>query len=356
MTQLRKEEENLQADIATTAEHLAERDGAALLQEKYHQKLETLENLLESWEQGRKELEEKQGAYQREIKKRDALRETYQAMESLFLDAQAGILAEKLTEGEPCPVCGAIHHPQPARRAEHTPDKETLDHKKEELRMQEEAAAGQSEAAGSCRRQVKEKRAQLTEWLLRELPESQKEHEQKRLSQMPDVLFQQEAVEKAEQLRKEEETQKVRQMEYAELEKTQTSQQEKLETLKQAIAGAQADLGRAEGTQKALEEQLNKEISEAEKEPGFEETIVSAEKKGSAEDKDYAETDDRNFLAGQIEKVLLFWENRQKQCGEEIRCGTGKDETPHRMHCTAKRGRIQSEKGSGTASACAELS
>ena len=156
MTQLRKEEENLQADIATTAEHLAERDGAALLQEKYHQKLETLENLLESWEQGRKELEEKQGAYQREIKKRDALRETYQAMESLFLDAQAGILAEKLTEGEPCPVCGAIHHPQPARRAEHTPDKETLDHKKEELRMQEEAAAGQSEAAGSCRRQVKE--------------------------------------------------------------------------------------------------------------------------------------------------------------------------------------------------------
>ena len=110
MTQLRKEEENLQADIATTAEYLAERDGAALLQEKYHQKLETLENLLESWEQGRKELEEKQGAYQREIKKRDALRETYQAMESLFLDAQAGILAEKLTEGEPCPVCGAIHH------------------------------------------------------------------------------------------------------------------------------------------------------------------------------------------------------------------------------------------------------
>ena len=74
VTQLRKEEENLQADIATTAEHLAERDGAALLQEKYHQKLEMLENLLESWEQGRKELEEKQGAYQREIKKRDALR------------------------------------------------------------------------------------------------------------------------------------------------------------------------------------------------------------------------------------------------------------------------------------------
>lgn len=125
----------------------------------------------------------------------------------------------------------------------------------------------------------------------------------------------------------------MRQAEYAELEKTQTSQQEKLETLKQAIAGAQADLGRAEGTQKALEEQLNKEISEAEKEPGFEETIVSAEKKGSAEDKDYAETDDRNFLAGQIEKVLLFWENRQKQCGEEFAVAQAK--MKRRTECIA---------------------
>ena len=160
-----------------------------------------------------------------------------------------------------------------------------------------------------------------------------KSNETQRFLQMSDSLFRQKVEKKAEQLREEESKQKVRQAEYAELEKTQTSQQEKLETLKQAIAGAQADLGRAEGTQKALEEQLNKEISEAEKEPGFEETIVSAEKKGSAEDKDYAETDDRNFLAGQIEKVLLFWENRQKQCGEEFAVAQAK--MKRRTECIA---------------------
>lgn len=336
VTQLRKEEENLQADIATTAEHLAERDGAALQQEKYHQKLEMLENLLESWEQGRKELEEKQSAYQREIKKRDALRETYQAMESLFLDAQAGILAEKLTEGEPCPVCGAIHHPQPARRAEHTPDKETLDQKKEELRMQEEAAAGQSEAAGSCRRQVQEKRAQLTEWLLKELPESQKEHEQKRLSQMSDVLFQQEAVEKAEQLRKEEETQKVRQMEYAELEKRQTERQKRLESIKKTIAAEQTQLGRAEGTKRALEEQLEKEIAEAQK------TTAFMEKKNPAQRKGPGESEDRNSLADQIAQVIFFRKNRQKQCEGEIAATRAK--VSRRAECIARQKKAEAER------------
>lgn len=366
LKQLQREEEKLQADRTATAEQMAKRSSAALQQEKFRQERETLENLLKSWEWACKELEEKQSAYRDGIQKRDNLRKTYQAMESLFLDAQAGILAEKLTEGEPCPVCGAIHHPQPAKRAEHTPDKATLDQKKEELREQEETAAGQSEAAGNCGRRVKELREQLTVCLVKEMPYAKKEkqesgltetdfmksapyakrnetdrksNETQRFLQMSDSLFRQKVEKKAEQLREEESKQKVRQTEYAELEKTQTRQQENLETLKKAIAGAQADLGRAEGTQKALEEQLNKEIAEAEKEPGVEEVTASAERKGStekkgaAEDRDYAETDDRNFLVGQIEKVLSFWENRQKQCGEEFAAAQAK--MKRRAECIA---------------------
>ena len=357
LKQLQREEEKLQADRTATAEQMAKRSSAALQQEKFRQERETLENLLKSWEWACKELEEKQSAYRDGIQKRDNLRKTYQAMESLFLDAQAGILAEKLTEGEPCPVCGAIHHPQPAKRAEHTPDKATLDQKKEELREQEETAAGQSEAAGNCSRRVKELREQLTACLLKKMPHEreekqgngltetdkessfQEENETQRFLPMSDSLFCQEAVKKAEQLQEEESKQKVRQTEYAELEKTQTRQQENLETLKKAIAGAPADLGRAEGTQKALEEQLNKEIAEAEKEPGVEEVTASAERKGStekkgaAEDRDYAETDDRNFLVGQIEKVLSFWENRQKQCGEEFAAAQAK--MKRRAECIA---------------------
>ena len=336
VTQLRKEEENLQADIATTAEHLAERDGAALLQEKYHQKLETLENLLESWEQGRKELEEKQSAYQREIKKRDALRETYQAMESLFLDAQAGILAEKLTEGEPCPVCGAIHHPQPARRAEHTPDKETLDHKKEELRMQEEAAAGQSEAAGSCRRQVKEKTCTANGMAVKRTARESERTRTEATFTDAGCFISTGSGREGRAAWKEEETQKVRQMEYAELEKRQTERQKRLESIKKTIAAEQTQLGRAEGTKRALEEQLEKEIAEAQK------TTAFMEKKNPAQRKGPGESEDRKSLADQIAQVISFRKNRQKQCEGEIAATRAK--VSRRAECIARQKKAEAER------------
>lgn len=40
--------------------------------------------------------------------------EAYNCTERAFLDAQAGILAQKLNDGEKCPVCGSVNHPHPA--------------------------------------------------------------------------------------------------------------------------------------------------------------------------------------------------------------------------------------------------
>ena len=97
---------------------------------------------------------EKQEAYRKSLEIRNDVLETYQEMERLFLDAQAGILAENLTEGTPCPVCGSVHHPALAKKAEHAPDKETLDQKKEELQKQNEVTAALSEAAGNFGRQT----------------------------------------------------------------------------------------------------------------------------------------------------------------------------------------------------------
>lgn len=47
-------------------------------------------------------------------------------MTTLFYSAQAGILAEKLEEGKPCPVCGSTHHPVKAQKAQDVPSEEEL--------------------------------------------------------------------------------------------------------------------------------------------------------------------------------------------------------------------------------------
>ena len=62
-----------------------------------------------------------------------------------FLDEQAGIIAAKLEEDMPCPVCGSLHHPAPARMAESAPSEEEV----KKARKAYEKAAKEAEKASS---------------------------------------------------------------------------------------------------------------------------------------------------------------------------------------------------------------
>lgn len=56
-----------------------------------------------------------------------ALRDTATSMRQQYNDEQAGILAANLKEGVPCPVCGAVHHPAPAKKSPNAPTKEEVE-------------------------------------------------------------------------------------------------------------------------------------------------------------------------------------------------------------------------------------
>lgn len=57
----------------------------------------------------------KQENFAKKQKEYEQKRDAYAQGEKLFDNCRAGFLAQSLTEGEKCPVCGATHHPVPAQ-------------------------------------------------------------------------------------------------------------------------------------------------------------------------------------------------------------------------------------------------
>lgn len=75
----------------------------------------------------KEELLDLQKEYQDQAKKYELIQREYESKNRLFLDAQAGILAEGLSEGEPCPVCGSIVHPHLAVLKQEVPLQKDVD-------------------------------------------------------------------------------------------------------------------------------------------------------------------------------------------------------------------------------------
>lgn len=82
-------------------------------------------------------------------------------MESLYFSAAAGVLAARLENGLPCPVCGSADHPSPAALPNDVPTEERLQHQK---KRRENAAArytAASQSSGESLAALREKQAAL---------------------------------------------------------------------------------------------------------------------------------------------------------------------------------------------------
>ena len=60
---------------------------------------------------------------------------SYDDMNQAYLDEQAGVLARTLAMGKPCPVCGSLEHPAPAKLSEQAPTETELQQAKRAQRF-----------------------------------------------------------------------------------------------------------------------------------------------------------------------------------------------------------------------------
>mgnify|MGYP004613744279 CR=1 FL=1 len=126
-----------------------------------YRKVDALENDFVLFDKDFEKLGKEQAAYVCLSELASVAREKYNTADKLFLDEQAGIIAESLEEGEPCPVCGSKNHPHPAVKAQNAPTAKELELLKSQADEAEKKAREQSEAAGKTKAALDERKKGL---------------------------------------------------------------------------------------------------------------------------------------------------------------------------------------------------
>lgn len=111
----------------------------------------------------RKQLSIEQGSLKNLNEKAEVAENELSRMTSLFYSAQAGILAEKLEVGQPCPVCGSTHHPIKAQKAQDVPSEEKLKQMEREAKELRGKANKQSEKCSGLITIIENEEKRLTE-------------------------------------------------------------------------------------------------------------------------------------------------------------------------------------------------
>ncbi len=226
--------------------------------------LESLAALLERCEDAKIQLKKAQGDYREAMTAAEEAEAACRRKNRAFLDEQAGLLAQTLEEGRPCPVCGSLHHPAPAGISSQAPTEAELEQANAASEAARQEANRKSTQAGEKKAALEERNRQLLNQMASyvERPALDRAAEQLHVCQA-------EAGSALEQIRRELrdlEAQLIHREELAqEVEKQEeqlrslTDQQEKI---KEEIAQAEVAQGRLQGQREQLEGKLRRQLLE----------------------------------------------------------------------------------------------
>lgn len=150
---LEKEEASLKNVGVDKAEVSAEKDKQAGMLDN----IKKLEKEIKDFDTAKSDYEKAQNDYSSKSQLAKATNDEYTAMRQAYLDEQAGLLAEKLEEGSPCPVCGSTSHPRLAIKSEKAPSKAELDKAERKSNEAQMEAGNASEKAGRLKGIFEEK-------------------------------------------------------------------------------------------------------------------------------------------------------------------------------------------------------
>ena len=156
---LKKSTESLKEELENNKSELSDLKDIYLIREKLSQKemmlkqqsddADTLGLDVKSLNKLTEELKKAQKKYKQYSDTANEKQLEYDSSYKAYLDNQAGILAHELAENKPCPVCGSLSHPSPARTVCDAPSKNELDALKQSAEQARKDAAKASENAAA---------------------------------------------------------------------------------------------------------------------------------------------------------------------------------------------------------------
>lgn len=137
LSTMRQEQKSLESAGDALSVLQNQRKDLSTCRDQFQSLLDAADKLAEE----ERELAVLQREYQAAAEESDRLRDEHTHKSRAFLDEQAGVLAQSLQDGVPCPVCGSLTHPKPTARSESAPTEADVTKAEKTYRAAQEKAS-----------------------------------------------------------------------------------------------------------------------------------------------------------------------------------------------------------------------